>query len=137
MKFFLQYCSLFLWGSIFLFEAREVHASDSVQMIFECDPTGMRLAQIIQGTTFFEIILREETQQTEAYQAFIQSVNQVKSCDDVEIVFHQLLQLWFGIGVNFQKEYIDSADGVFQLERLARRLREQTLKKVKPDESGQ
>lgn len=136
MKFFLQFFGLFLCGSIFLFEAREVHASDSVQMIFGCDRTGMRLAQIIQGTTFFEIILREEPQQKEAYQAFIQAVTQIKSCDDVETVFQQLLQLWSGIGVDFQKEYIDSEDGVYQLERLARQLREQMLKKNQLDGSG-
>ncbi|MBY0314058.1 MAG: hypothetical protein K2Q26_00945 [Bdellovibrionales bacterium] len=99
--------------------------SDYAQVIYDCDTSGMLLAKFTHGIIFFEIAYRDDGPPLGRFNIYVKSLDQVKTCEDARRAFDGLLQLWQSVGVDFQKEYIESADGQFQLDRLSKRLKSQ------------
>jgi hypothetical protein len=99
--------------------------ADYAKVIYSCDPSAMLLAQFTHGIVFFEIAYRDDGPPLGRFNVFVKSLDDVKTCEDASRAFDALLKLWESVGVNFQKEYIESNDGRFQLDRLAQRLKVQ------------
>lgn len=98
---------------------------DYAQVIYNCDTSGMLLAKFTHGIIFFEIAFRDDGPPLGRFNIYVKSLEQVKTCEEAQSAFERLLQLWQSVGVDFQKEYIESADGQFQLDRLSKKLKSQ------------